>query len=115
MKTKCFIPLCFLSGFRLIERLHHGGSSLREVVAALEADMEAMYEMIDRFGGNVIQNLGNATGSGGNDGGGGNNDDNGGGSSGGNENNRVVSFLHFLFVYYSSFTGGIKDVVIKIA
>ncbi|XP_066927721.1 E3 ubiquitin-protein ligase HUWE1-like isoform X2 [Clytia hemisphaerica] len=38
-------------GFRLIERLHHGGSSLREVVAALEADMEAMYDMIDRFGG----------------------------------------------------------------
>ena len=41
----------FPSGFRLIERLHHGGSSLREVVAALEADMEAMYDMIDRFGG----------------------------------------------------------------
>ena len=38
-------------GIRLIERLQHGGSSLREVVAALEADMEAMYEMIDRFGG----------------------------------------------------------------
>ena len=35
----------------MIERLHHGRSSLREVVAALEADMEAMYEMIDRFGG----------------------------------------------------------------
>ena len=42
----------FIIGFRLIERLHHGGgSSLREVVAALEADMEAMYDMIDRFGG----------------------------------------------------------------
>ncbi|XP_065656940.1 E3 ubiquitin-protein ligase HUWE1 isoform X2 [Hydra vulgaris] len=45
-------------GIRLIERLQHGGSSLREVVAALEADMEAMYEMIDRFGsGNSGENL----------------------------------------------------------
>lgn len=50
----------------MIERLHHGGgSSLREVVAALEADMEAMYDMIDRFGG------GNSTGGGDSGGGGG--------------------------------------------
>lgn len=35
---------------QLIQRLHNSGGSLREVVAALEADMEAMYEMIDRFG-----------------------------------------------------------------
>ena len=39
------------SGIQLIQRLHHGGGSLHEVVAALEADMEAMYEMIDRYGG----------------------------------------------------------------
>ena len=43
-------------GIQLIQRLHHGGGSLHEVVAALEADMEAMYEMIDRYGGGGSSN-----------------------------------------------------------
>lgn len=73
-------------GFRLIERLHHGGgSSLREVVAALEADMEAMYDMIDRFGG------GNATGGGGADGGGG---------GGGARNRDVANATVIIFLFY---------------
>ena len=36
---------------RLLEGLRSGRESLREVVAALEADVEAMYELIDRYDG----------------------------------------------------------------
>lgn len=36
---------------RLLEGLRSGRESLREVVAALEADVEAMYELIDRYEG----------------------------------------------------------------
>jgi len=38
-------------GMRLLEGLRSGRESLREVVAALEADVEAMYELIDRYDG----------------------------------------------------------------
>jgi len=78
-------PPSFL-GFRLIERLHHGGSSLREVVAALEADMEAMYDMIDRFGGGS-----GSGGSGGNNAAVGDNSGaSGSASTGGARNNQVI-------------------------
>eukprot|EP00112_Aurelia_sp_Birch-Aquarium-sp1_P001578 Seg1172.3 transcript_id=Seg1172.3/GoldUCD/mRNA.D3Y31 product="E3 ubiquitin-protein ligase HUWE1" protein_id=Seg1172.3/GoldUCD/D3Y31 len=62
-------------GMRLLEGLRSGRESLREVVAALEADVEAMYELIDRYDGersNAQENnyseqeqqTGNASGSG---------------------------------------------------
>ena len=47
---------------RLIERLNSGRGNLREVVAALEADVEAMYEIIDRFGGRRGQGGGSGAG-----------------------------------------------------
>lgn len=36
---------------RLLEGLRSGRESLRDVVSALEADVEAMYELIDRYDG----------------------------------------------------------------
>eukprot|EP00794_Sanderia_malayensis_P006098 gene6098-6802_t len=38
-------------GMRLLHGLRSGRESLRDVVAALEADVEAMYELIDRYDG----------------------------------------------------------------
>lgn len=46
-------------GMRLLEGLRSGRESLREVVAALEADVEAMYELIDRYDGERNATQGN--------------------------------------------------------
>ena len=58
------VPTClpshaYFEGMRLLEGLRSGRESLREVVAALEADVEAMYELIDRYDGERSATQGN--------------------------------------------------------